>query len=70
MSTSYVMAHTWDYPEMVSHFGTYHKQIMGSRVIPWMSTLCGRTVLANGDRSGTQACEICEEAMDMEDDDE
>ena len=66
--TDYVMAHTWDDPGMVSHFGQYHeKQMAGSQLYPWMRTLCGRFILANGDKSGAEPCVICEEAMDLED---
>lgn len=57
------MAHTWDHPNMVSHFGRFHKQTPSSGG-PWLKTLCGRTVLPNGDRSGAYPCEECEKAMD------
>jgi hypothetical protein len=71
VTTSYVTAHTWDPPYMTSHFGTFHKQLPVNPMVPWMKTLCGRSVLANGDRSGAYPCEECQDKMDEEwDDDE
>lgn len=62
--TDVVLAHTWDPPGMTQHMATFYQQILEPRIIPWVKTLCGRTILANGEREGAEMCEKCEEVDD------
>ncbi len=61
----FVMAHSWDPPQLTQHFAHHQKQT-ASNFAPWVKTLCGRSILANGEREGAEMCEICEEAFDDE----
>ena len=66
----FVMAHSWDPPQLTQHFAFFQKQTTGREMVPWVKTLCGRSLMANGEREGAEMCEICEDAFDDEDADD
>ena len=62
--TDVVLAHSWDPPQMTQHMAVFHNQTKARKFVPWVKTLCGRTILANGEREGAEMCEKCEEVDD------
>lgn len=62
--TDLVLAHSWDPPRMTQHMAVFYSQTPNEFTIPWVRTLCGRSILANRERDGAEMCEKCEEVDD------
>lgn len=65
--SNFLIVTSWDPPHLTQHFAHHQKQTVGNFAL-WTRTLCGRSLLANGERKGAEMCEVCEDAFDEEDD--
>jgi hypothetical protein len=62
---NYVFAHSWDPPQITQHYARFYKQT--PTALPWVKTLCGRSLLSNGEHRNAEMCEECEEEFDDDD---
>ncbi len=54
----------FDTPQSLIHAGELLNQMASpTQGTPWMKTLCGQVIRANGEGNNTIWCEICEDAL-------